>query len=421
MTILLKLLQESILGSFQELMGNKLRAILSVLGVTIGIFCIIAVFSAVDSLEKNVRNSFEKLGENVIYIQKFPWTEDPRMNWFKYFRRPTTTYNEFKLLQEKVSSAEAVAIMVIKNGRKVKHQSYLVEDVDLFAVTHDYYRIKDFEFEDGRYFSSSESHRGSRVAVIGSNIASELFPNQKQIVGRSIKFLDRELTITGVLKKEGEDIIGFSSDNNIYVPYNFVKTVMNLDGVTVEPFIAIKAKENVSQDEMMDEVRGFMRSIRKLKPLEDDNFSLNQLSIISSALTAVFSVINFAGLLIGLFSILVGGFGIANIMFVSVKERTNLIGIKKALGAKQSFILLEFLIEAIMLCLLGGLLGVALVYGGSRVWEALRHSWDIAFYIQLSMKNVYIGLILSVGIGILAGFIPALTASRMKPVDAIRG
>ena len=421
MSVFIKLLRESIFSSFHELNANRLRTFLSVLGITIGIFCIISVFSAVDSLENNVKTSFEKLGENVIYIQRFPWNEDPRANWIKFFRRPSAKYSEFKLLKEQLGSADAVAIMLFIKGKSAKHGNYIMEDVDLFATSHDYYKMKDFDFDDGRYFSSSESQRGSNVAIIGGNIAGELFPSQHEIAGRKIKVMDRELTVVGVLKKEGDDIIGMTYDNNIIVPYNYAKTIINVDGKWVEPFIAIQATEGVDQEEMMDEARGAMRTIRKLKPRQEDNFALNQVSIITGVLTAVFRIINMAGGAIGLFSILVGGFGIANIMFVSVKERTPMIGIKKALGAKRLFILIEFLMEAIVLSTLGGLIGLLLVYIESLILEnVIKTAFDINFSLNISLNNALTGIILSLSIGLVAGFIPALLASKMRPVDAIR-
>lgn len=421
MTVFLKLFRESILSSFHELGANRLRAFLSVLGITIGIFCIISVFSAVDSLENNVKTSFRKLGENVIYVQRFPWSEDPRANWVKFFRRPSAKYSEFKLLQERLVNADAVAIMLFLKGKTAKHGSYVMEDVDLFATTHDYYRMKDFEFDEGRYFSFSESQRGTNVALIGGNIAAELFPNQHGIAGRKIKMMNREIIIAGVLKKEGDDIIGMTYDNNIIIPYNYAKTIIDVDGIWTEPFIAIKSAEGITQEEMMDETRGVMRSIRKLKPRQEDNFALNQVSVITSVLTAVFGVINTAGGAIGLFSILVGGFGIANIMFVSVKERTPMIGIKKALGAKRIFILLEFLMEATVLSVLGGLIGLLLVYAESFIIEnVIQKAFEINFAFELSLNNATIGILLSIAIGLVAGFIPALFASLMKPVDAIR-
>jgi putative ABC transport system permease protein len=421
MKVFLKLTKESIIIAFQEIVNNKLRAFLSLLGITIGIFCIISVFTAVDSLEKNVKTSFQKLGDNVVYVQKQPWDEDPSQNWWKFFRRPAASFKEFKLLQEKLNSADAVSMMLYLNNKVVKHEGNSVEKVTLGCITHDYYKLRELEFIEGRYFSFLESNNGLNVCILGYEVARELFPTSDNITGQIITVLGRKVKVIGVLKREGDDVLGWTSDDNVFLPYAFVNKFMRLNGWWTEPFIAIKSKENVSMEIMTSEVRQNMRAIRKLKPKEADNFAINKLSIITGVLNIVFSVINFAGGAIGIFSIIVGAFGIANIMFVSVKERTHIIGIKKALGAKKVFILIEFLIEAMVLCLLGGLLGLLFVWAESYVLEYLVLEYkDMEFSFILTVKNITTGLVLSVGVGMLAGFIPALAASRMSPVEAIR-
>lgn len=421
MRIFLKLSKESILIAFQEIINNRLRAFLSLLGISIGIFCIISVYTSVDSLEKNVRDSFEKLGQDVIYIQKFPWTDESRKSWWKFYRRPAADYGEFRFLKENMQTAEGVSIIMMLNSKTLKHRNESTENTPVTGASYDYKYIRDFSFEEGRYFSYSEIQRGQPVAIIGNQLAELLFPHSQQIIGKKISLLNREVTVIGIMEKEGEDIVGFTSDDRIYVPYNFLKTTVNTRSRSIEPFVAIKAKQGVSITAMQDEARGLLRSYRKLKPKEEDNFAMNQLSIISGALNMVFGVINIAGAAIGIFSILVGGFGVANIMFVSVRERTGIIGIKKALGAKKVYILIEFLVEAVVLCLLGGLLGLFMVYIESFVLEYLVWKFnEMHFAFDLSWKNVIKGLSFSVGIGIIAGFIPALSAARMKPVDAFR-
>lgn len=422
MNVLLQLTKESIILAFQELLHNKLRAFLSLLGITIGIFCIISVFTAVDSLEKNVKTSFQKLGDNVIYIQKQPWNEDPSQNWWKYFRRPSASYSEFKALQARLHTADAVAMLLYLGGKTVKYAGNTVENVTLGCITHDYYLLREMEFEEGRYFSLLESTHGLNVCLLGHKIARELFPaSTPQIVGKTIRVLGKEVKVVGVLKREGDDVLGWTSDDNVFLPYAYVNSFLRLNNWWTEPFIAVKAKENVRLDVMIEEVRQQMRSLRKLKPKEPDNFAINQLSIITGILNIVFGVISFAGGAIGIFSIIVGAFGIANIMFVSVKERTHIIGIKKALGAKRTFILIEFLTEATVLCLLGGLLGLFLVWIESYVLEYLVYRLkEMEFSFILMKKNILLGIMLSIGVGIASGLVPAITAARMNPVEAIR-
>jgi putative ABC transport system permease protein len=421
MKVFLKLTKESIIIAFQEIVNNRLRAFLSLLGITIGIFCIISVFTAVDSLEKNVKTSFQKLGDNVVYVQKQPWNEDPSQSWWKYFRRPTAQYNEFKTLQDKLTTADAVSMMLYLGGKTVKNGGNSVEGVTVACITHDYYKLREMEFADGRYFSLMESNNGTNVCFLGYDLAQELFPGSKNIVGKTVKALGRELRVIGVLKREGDDVLGWSSDDNIFMPYAYVNRFLKLNSRWTEPFIAVKAKDTVPLDFMTEEVKQVMRSVRKLKPKEADNFAINRLSIITGVLNVVFGVINFAGGAIGIFSIIVGAFGIANIMFVSVKERTSIIGVKKALGAKRIFILIEFLIEAMVLCLIGGLLGLFFVWIESYLLEYLVMEYkEMEFSFILTANNVLLGLALSVGVGMVAGFVPALAASRMSPVEAIR-
>ena len=227
--------------------------------------------------------------------------------------------------------------------------------------------------------------------------------------------MGRYVTIIGVFTKEGDDMLGISSDKQVLLPLNFARNVIDVQAERYNPSVVVKGKAGIPVEEVVGELHGLMRSIRSLKPGQDDNFSLNESTMLTAQLDIVFSIINKAGLFIGIFSILVGGFGIANIMFVSVKERTNIIGIQKSLGAKNYFILLQFLIEAIVLCLMGGIIGLLLVYGGTLLVTALA---DIT--IKLYMKNIIIGIGASVGIGTISGIVPAWFASKLDPVEAIR-
>ena len=422
MGVFSKLFRESVIIAFQEIMGNRLRAFLSLLGITIGIFCIISVLTATDSLEMNIRGSLGKLGDNVLYVQKFPWNEDPSKSWWKYISRPIAKYDEYKQLHERLTGAEGVSVMLFQGGKTLKSQSNSVERVTLLSVTHDYYKVKAIDVEYGRYFTPSESQRGAEVVILGAGVAEELFPRTQNVIGKTVKVMGRDVSVIGVFKKEGEDIIGWSVDNQVLLPYNFTKTILNVKSENVEPFIAVKAKEGVKTEDLKQEIRGVMRSIRRLPPTKEDNFAINELSLITGVLDVIFGVITVVGVFIGGFSILVGGFGIANIMFVSVKERTNIIGIKKALGAKSMFILLEFLVESVILCMIGGIFGILAVLLESYLMGiVMKKYYDMDFAFILTFKNMAIGLSISIVLGVVFGFIPAYLASRMKPVDAIRG
>lgn len=423
MFIAIKIAFASIVQAFQELFKNKLRSTLSLLGITIGILCIISVRTAIDSLQMNIKQSIQSLGNDVVYVQKWPWIFADGYPWWRFYKRPIVDHKELKIVQEKSKLSAASAILVFVENKTITYEAAAAEDVTAVGASHDYNKIKDLDFTEGRYFTLHESHRGANSVILGASVAELLFPDIESITGRTIKMMGRRLNVVGVLKKEGDDIIGFSLDDDIIVPYNYVRTFISVRrrGGSGDPLIAVRAAQDVPLEELKYELKGIMRGIRRLRPTEDDNFALNQVSILSRGLDQFFGMMNQAGWFIGIFAILVGGFGIANIMFVSVKERTKLIGIKKALGAKNFYILLEFLIEAVVLCVIGGALGllvVFLLFQGLE--EFLLRTQDMEFKFTLTMDNINRGLILSITAGVISGIIPAIVASRMKPVDAIR-
>jgi len=412
--ILLKILQESFRFAIQALIGNKLRTLLSLLGVTIGIFAIISVFAVVDSLERNIRGSVESLGENVVFVTKWPWAMGGEYPWWKYYQRPLPTIQELASLEQRLEVAEAATFVAGAGNKTAKFESNDVDGIGVAGVSHGYQDVYGFELSSGRYFSLLESATGKPVAIIGSNISEVLFDGVNPL-GKVIKFMGQKATVIGVFDKAGDSIIGNSDDDNIVIPVKFARNFLRLNSESTNPMFMVKAKEGVSNAQLKDDITRVMRSVRRLSPKADDDFALNETSILSKGIDMMFGVIDLAGIIIGGFSLLVGGFGIANIMFVSVKERTNIIGIQKAIGAKNYFILLQFLFEAILLCLIGGALGLLLVYGGTVFANAY-----IDFDISLSTSNIVTGLWVSVLIGIISGMIPAVSASKLDPVEAIR-
>jgi putative ABC transport system permease protein len=412
--IFLKLFRESFLFAYDALRQNKLRTMLSLLGVTIGIFTIIAVFSAVDTLRNNLQSSVNKLGSNSVYIQKWPWIGGEDFPWWKYLQRPVPRLRDFDEVLRRSQTAEAVSYEIGIDNRVIKYQSNTVEGAQIDAVSHEHNKTWNFDFKDGRYFTEIESRTGAPVTIIGFDIAENLFPAGDGL-GKQIKVMGRYVTIIGVFAKEGKDILGISADKEVLLPLNFAKNIVDIQNQQYNPQIVVKGKAGLTDNDVESELRGMMRSIRRLRPDQEDNFSLNKATILSNQLDQVFGVLNVAGIIIGGFSILVGGFGIANIMFVSVKERTNIIGIQKSLGAKNYFIMLQFLIESIILCLMGGIIGLFMVYLGTF---AVKAAIDIQ--IVLDIKNIIIGITTSVTIGIISGIIPAYSASRLDPVEAIR-
>ncbi|MDB5159183.1 MAG: transporter [Mucilaginibacter sp.] len=412
--IFLKLFRESFLFAFDALRQNRLRTLLSLLGVTIGIFTIIAVFSAVDTLRDNLQKSVNKLGSNSVYVEKWPWVSDGEYPWWKFMQRPVSKLKDFNELQRRSQTAAAISYEIGIDNRTIKYGSNTIDGAQVDAATQEHNKTWNFDFQDGRYFTEMESQTGAPVTIIGNDIAENLFPGGTAI-GKKIKVMGRYVTIIGVFAKEGKDMLGISADKEVLLTLNFAHNLIDVQNERYRPSIVVRGKDGIPIAEVKGEIKGLMRAIRSLRPGQEDNFALNESTMLSDQLDIVFKIINVAGLIIGLFSILVGGFGIANIMFVSVKERTNIIGIQKSLGAKNYFILLQFLIESIILCLMGGLIGLLMVYGGTFVvkWVA-----DVA--VVLYLKNIIIGIGTSVGIGIISGIIPAWFASKLDPVEAIR-
>ena len=416
--IVLRILKDSFSQAFHQLRVNKLRTILSLLGITIGIFCIITVFSAVDSLERDIKESFERLGDDVVYISKMPWTEDPGDNYWKYLRRPNPDMRDYKALEKKLAKDGSLMSFSVFAGRKtIKFSSSHIDESYLIAVTEQYPSLTSMEFEDGRWLSNFEYNRGVDKVVIGHEIAKSIF-GQLNPIGKYAKVGGRKLQIIGVLKKTGGDLINpMNFDWCCIVGFNLGKKMADL---TRSDFwggtLAVKAGPNTDLDELKDDVIVALRSRRKLKPTEENDFSINELSLLTGMLEQFFGILNAIGWLIGGFSLIVGAFSVANIMFVSVKERTSQIGIKKALGAKPIVILLEFLIESILLCILGGVFGLIMVF---LLMKGLSAAVD-NFTFVLSYWNTVFGLIIASAIGIISGAIPAFIAARMDPVVAIR-
>ncbi len=413
MNLKITFIKEGLRFAFQALRANLLRTLLSLLGVTIGVFAIVLVMTLVSSLEKGIQGSIESLGNNVIFVQKWPWTFGSDYPWWKYLNRPVVSPDELEYIDRKSKLAQASCYMASARAN-ASYKDNAFDDVDLVAASHDYDRVKELKLSSGRYFTYNESKSGKPLCIIGIDVAGVLYGNPNA-VGKTIQVDKRSMQVIGVLEREGESFLGNSSDQQVFVPLNYARTFLDVRSEQTNPMILVRARPEIKNNELIDELTGIMRSVRRQKPKEDDNFALNQTSMLTNTFSSVFDVINLAGIIIGLFSVLVGGFSIANIMFVSVRERTNIIGIQKALGARQSFILFQFLTESVVLCLLGGTIGLVLV-GGLAV--LMNTFFD--FELVLTFGNLIFGVSISVAIGLISGILPALSAARMDPVEAIR-
>lgn len=411
---------ESIRQAFQQLAGNKLRTLLSLSGITIGIFCVIMVLSAVDSLEANIQDSFKQLGDDVVYISKMPWGEPPQEgNFWKYQRRPETDYRDYEVIAEQAQTADIATFTVFIGNGTAESKTSNASNVFFIGVTDHYKDMFGLKFSKGRYFTPAEFYKGTNHIIIGYDVAQTLFRPSEDPIGKYVKVKGQRLQVIGVLEKEGKDLINpLDFDGAGLIPYNTTRKYINLKKAGFNrgrTSISVKAKKGVRLETLQAELTGVLRAKRLLKPIEEDNFSLNTLSIVSALFENVFGIIRIAGYIIGLFAIIVGGFSVANIMFVSVTERTRLIGIKKALGAKNYVILMEFLVESIILCLIGGVVGLIFVILGAEAATSIAE-----YEIFLSPGNAMRGLFIASASGVVAGIIPAYRASKMVPVDAIR-
>tara|TARA_B100000900_G_scaffold412011_1_gene432917 strand:- start:1781 stop:3043 length:1263 start_codon:yes stop_codon:yes gene_type:complete len=418
MKIVFKLIIESFRFAWNALKINILRTTLSILGVTVGIFAIISVFTLVDSLERSIKESFNFLGANTLILQKWPWGlgGDEVYPWWKYLKRPHPTWEEYKFLAANVTNTSSLCITANKENIVAKFRNNSSNEGILAGVSNTFKDVYELTIEEGRYFTEQESIGGRPVAIIGHRIAKDLF-NDLNPIGKVFKIKGISFYTIGKLKEEGEGFLEMDSkDDQIIIPYrSFTRLYYIGKGKGgLEPYITLKGYESdLGLIQLESEIKGLMRSKRGLKPREEENFAINRPDAITEFIGTTFDIIGIAGWIIGSFSILVGGFGIANIMFVSVRERTNIIGIQKSLGAKNYFILFQFLFESIFLSLIGGILGILLAY--------LLSFTDLGtLHLELSFYNVFLGLGVSVVIGLISGIVPAAQAAKMDPVVAIR-
>lgn len=414
--LFVRLLFESFRFAVNELRVNLMRTILSLLGVTIGIFAIIGVLTVVDSLESSLKASLAFIGDKVIRVEKFPWIFTNNYAWWEYYKRPQASFEEFEFLEENLTLGNGICLFAVRGNVVIKHENNSIGGTALFGVTYGYSDVYETPVEKGRYFSPSEVNFGNNVAILGAEIASAVF-GDKDPIGKQISVKGLKFTVIGVMKRQGENLIDApSNDDFCIIPYTgFKKLYYSGRKWGIESVISVKGRDDdVGLVKLENEIRGYMRSRRGLRPIQEDNFALNRPEAFANMISATFDVISIAGWVIGSFSILVGGFGIANIMFVSVKERTHIIGIQKSLGAKNFFILFQFLFEAIFLSILGGGIGLFFVY--LITMFVPTGSLELV----LSIKNIILGLGVSSIIGMVSGIVPAALAARLDPVIAIR-
>ncbi|MDD5148980.1 MAG: ABC transporter permease [Flavobacterium sp.] len=414
MLVYFRLLSESFRFALNALRNNKLRTLLSLLGVTIGIFSIIAVLAAVDSLDRKITKDLSTLDKNTIYLMKMSFGPSEIPQW-KREQFPNVKYDEYIYLKGAMTNTDQVGYQIFTNRESIKYESNTVTNVNIVPVSHEFIDIQGLEFEDGRFYNESEANSAAPVTVIGYEIAKSLFEDAEPI-GKKVRLYGQRFTVIGVLKKKGSGLsFGNNNDTSAFIPVNFARQIFGDNNNSVVNVIIFKPQSGVDMGAYKAEISQKLRNFRGLKAGEIDNFFINVFSGLTDMIDGIISQMNIVGWIISGFSLLVGGFGIANIMFVSVKERTNLIGIQKSLGAKNKFILFQFLFEAIILSVIGGIVGLLMVWIIAMV---LTKALDFEFV--LGMGNILLGTGLAAVIGLISGILPAISASKLDPVEAIR-
>ncbi|MES2372943.1 MAG: ABC transporter permease [Bacteroidota bacterium] len=410
---LLSILWNSFRMALQELRVNKLRTFLSLFGITIGIFCIIGVLATVDSLERKVQNDIKAFGNNTIYIDKWNYGGGNDYPWWKYIKRPPMRIEEMRFIKSKSQLASNSA-MFVSNNVTLSYMDNILSNVNLYGVSEEFNTIQTIDIDNGRYLNETEFSRGTTTGIIGYKVADELYGNAQKAVGKEVVYNGKHVIIVGVIKKQGQSFVGgFDYDQSLIVPYRYFASVYNPDNSS--PFIMVQGKTHVASVALQDELIGIMRQVRRLSPTDEDNFSANDVAQFSEQVKGFFGQVSAGGWAIAGLSLIVGAFGVANIMFVTVRERTSQIGLKKALGAKRRTILTEFLIESAFLCIIGGLVGLGLVW-----LLALVLSSVLPFAIVIAPNIIILALSICIILGIISGIIPASIAAKMDPVVAIR-
>ena len=407
----LNILANSMRLTMQELRVNKLRTALSLTGVAFGIFCIIGVLATVGSLERNIQTEVKSLGTNTIYIDKWEYSGGPDKPFWKYRARPVMKYTEVEMIKQRSQLADDVTFLM-RAGGNIGYKNDMIADASVYGIVDAQIVIQPITFETGRYISAAEFNSGSPVGLMGFDNAEKLYGSAERALGKEFEIKGKRVTIVGVIKKEGKNFVGWDYDNCVMLPYKFCRQLV--DEENSNPVIIAKGKDKVSSEALISELQGIMRQIRRLPPMQEDNFSLNSVEAFSKAISQLFGTVNIVGAVIGVISLIVGMFGIANIMFVTVKERTSVIGLKKAIGAKKSSILFEFLLEAAILCLMGGAFGLLFVY----ILSVILTANDFPVYISIPLLTGTVIICLVVGMA--AGIFPASRAAKMDPVVAIR-
>jgi len=406
---------ESIKMALAALVANKMRAALTTLGVVIGITFVLLMGWILSGLDNALEQTLAIFGDDILYVDKMDWTGQG--NWNQFRNRKNITFDQFKRVKERLRSAEYVVPTAREMGTTVRYGQIELTSTLLFGTTADYIGMLGGGVAEGRFFNESEENSGSLVAVIGSNVAESLFPHGDPI-GKTIKIEGLPFTVVGTMPKRGTLMAGFV-DNQIFMP---LKRFFGMFGSRQRVVINVKAGGVDKIDEVRYETIGVMRQVRSLAPGTPDDFSVNTQEQFREQFKQLRTIVWGVGLLMTGLSFLVGSIGIMNIMFVSVTERTKEIGIRKAVGATRRSIMIQFLVEAIALCLFGAAIGLGITSAVASFGSSfIASKWEVnVLSSTIPLSQVGLAVLVSVVVGVLAGVIPAFRAARLDPVDALR-
>ncbi len=403
--------------AWRNLTAHRRRALLTLLSIAIGIFSVSAVQVFTYSMERSIVDRFERYGVSVVYVHHFPWKFNGGEDWQKYERWPRVTLRDLEGMREGLQSQAWIALLYTIQGQTFRYNKQS-ETGSIRGISEDGVYTTGVEVREGRFFRVEELRRPSLVTVIGSSIARRLFGKASPI-GKIIWYEGRPLQIIGVLKSQG--MFG-GDDRSVYVPLPLLIRIHGLSryGSKGDPTLLVKAKspEELGIEDLERRVRLLMRQIRRLTPRAEDNFAINRQDALLNQVRSIVGYVQLVGLFIAGFALLVGGTGVANILYVSVRERQGEIGIQRAMGAPRWFILGLFLAEGGYLALIGGVVGIGLT--GLAMGMAQPFLVEQGLILAWSAEQVLKAVGLSIGVGLIAALAPAYRAARLQPIEAIR-
>ena len=401
-------LKEGMSIAFGAIRANKMRSVLTTLGIVIGIVSVTLMGTAIEGLNRAFNKSIAAVGADVLYIQKWPWGGGG--NWWEIRNRRDISIQHARAIEKSAERVRSVS-PAAGTARNVQYQRKLIENAIIVGTDEDFLETSNVNVVLGRFMIAPEVSGGRPVCVLGSEIAENLFPNESPL-GKVIKVGNYPYRVLGVLERQGSFLGMATLDNRVYLPIQrFFKEFKGMRGGSID--VMVKASSLVDLEETKEEVRGIMRKARKLSPKQQDDFAINQQEFFIEVFNQIGGVIAAVGLFITGLSLFVGGIGIMNIMFVSVTERTKEIGLRKAIGAPRRSILMQFLMEAAGLCLMGGIIGIFIAFPLSLIIDQVLPT-------AMPVSIVVVALLVSIMVGVISGFLPAYRASRMDPVDALR-